>query len=75
MARYYFHIRDHALRIPDDEGLELSGIGAARTEALLSVDDLASANLRSGTINSTMVEIADWRGEVIAALPIRRVLH
>ena len=75
MARYYFHIRDHAALIPDDEGMELSGLPAARAEAVLSVNDLVLADIRSGHVSSTAVEISDRCGHMIDALPVRRVLH
>jgi hypothetical protein len=75
MTRYYFHIHDHGALIPDDEGLELSGIGAARAECILSVNDLLLADRRSGRVSSTMVEIADGHGRMLDAMPVRRVLH
>ena len=75
MTRYYFHIRDFDVFIPDDEGMELSDIWAARVEAVRSVNDLISADLRSGSVSSTMVEIADGQGHMLDAVPVHRVLH
>lgn len=75
MARYYFHIYDHTTLISDDEGLELSGIAAALAEGALTVDDLVAANLRSGQVVSTSVEIEDEFGNLLDALPVNHLLH
>jgi hypothetical protein len=75
MARYYFHIRDNAALITDDEGLELSDIGAARAEALLSVNDLVLENLRCGRILSTSVEITDFDGKMLDEMRVNSTIH
>ena len=76
MALYYFHIRDAHSLTPDEEGIELSGMAEARAEARLSANDLAMEAMRCGrAVNSGTIEIADWRGNVLAAVAIRSSLH
>jgi hypothetical protein len=75
MARYYFHICDQETFIPDEEGLELSGIAAALAEAALTVNDLILANLRCGRVISTSVEIADGSGAMLDIVAVNRVIH
>ena len=66
MIRYYFHIRDGWDLIPDDEGMDLSGIDAARAEAYSSADDLARAGIRDGKAAAAWaIEIADQAGNIL----------
>ena len=40
--RYFFHIRTAGGLIPDEEGIELTGLEQAREEALTSAKELAT---------------------------------
>jgi uncharacterized protein DUF6894 len=48
--RFFFHIRDGGVLVPDDEGMELSDMRAAHAQAVLSSNDLIleGANDKSG---------------------------
>jgi hypothetical protein len=72
MARYYFHIRDGLRIIPDDEGMDLPNIAAARFEAQASADDLAFAAIQSATSSSaSAVEITDACGNCLEWFEVR----
>ena len=76
MSRYYFHIRHEGALIPDDEGIELRDIHAARVELLASAEDLAMADMRAGRgIGSQIIEIEDSAGLLLDSMSVRRILH
>jgi len=76
MTRYFFHIREAAIVIPDEEGLELQDIQAARIEARRSAYDLGTAEFRRGCgVERRAIEIADRDGNVLETLPLRAFLN
>lgn len=76
MARYFFHIRDASVVIPDDEGIELRDMHAARIEARQSAVDLGTAQMRLGQgIDRHAIEIADCHGKVLETVPVRSFLN
>ena len=76
MSRFFFHIRHGRVFIPDDEGMELRDICAARAELLASAEDLALAEMRAGrAVGSQTIEIEDAAGLLLECMPIRRTLH
>lgn len=75
VLRYYFHIRDHAGLIPDEEGSELPGIADARIEARASAMDFAMNDLRSGRIiGDRQIEIASENGTVLESMTVRETV-
>ena len=67
MPRYYFDLGDDNGLNPDDEGLELAGIDAARQEAAHSLADMLDA-VREGTgraVRQMAVEVRNDVGPVI----------
>lgn len=71
LIRYYFHIRDGWDVIPDEEGMELPTLGAARTEAYASADDLARAAIQDGTSVAAMaIQIADHAGNILGRVKV-----
>lgn len=48
MNRYFFHIRSGNVVVPDDEGMYLFGMEAARAEALLRCGDLPKEGIHAG---------------------------
>jgi hypothetical protein len=73
LGRYYFHIRDGWNVIPDEEGMELSDIYAARAEAYASADDLAREALRDGTrIGAWAIVIADQSGKILGRVKVMK---
>jgi hypothetical protein len=75
LPRYFFHIRDGSSIIPDDEGMELSGMRAAHAEALQSADDLVRAGICAGAGQPRAIEIVDESGKLWDAVAIRRLLN
>ena len=74
-VRYYFHIHDQDLRIPDEEGCELSGIADARIEARASALDLAMDDLRSRrAISDRRIVVADENGTVVETVSVRELI-
>jgi hypothetical protein len=74
--QYFFHIRADNVRIPDEEGMELPNISAARAEMRASAMDLAMAAIRIGAgVDARALELEDKCGNIIETLPIRGVLH
>jgi hypothetical protein len=73
-VRFYFHIRDQDLLIPDKEGSELSNIADARQEARASALDFAMEDLRGGhRIDERRIEIANEDGEILETVSVRDV--
>jgi hypothetical protein len=59
MPLYFFHIRDHARRIVDEEGFDLPDTEAAMHEAQLgAVDMLREALLEGEDIRHQVIEIS-----------------
>lgn len=76
MTRFYFHICDGDGRIPDDEGMDLQDMKAARTEVFNSARDLALTGIRSGLgIANRFVELEDEMGNLLKRLPFKSALH
>jgi hypothetical protein len=75
MTKYYFHIRDQDGLVSDGEGMNLSGIKAAKAEAVLSASDLAMEDHRCGRKFTSAIEVTDSHGDLIYMLPVRRNLH
>ena len=74
--RYYFHIHDQGMLIPDEEGAEMSGIAEARIEARASALDLAINDLRGGyTIDDRRIVIADENGTVLETISVREAIQ
>jgi hypothetical protein len=47
MSRYFFHIRDGLIFVPDEEGMELRTMMAVEEEARASAQDTVNAALRA----------------------------
>jgi hypothetical protein len=63
MARYYFHLKDGATLIKDQEGSELATPEAARHKALVSARELLADAIKSGKpLGADAVVIADEDG-------------
>lgn len=71
MSRYFFHIRDGLILVPDEEGMECRNMRAVEEEARASARDLADAALRSrsaGIVAS--IEVSDeWGNDVQGVAP------
>jgi hypothetical protein len=75
MARYYFHIKDGAHLIKDQEGTELSTADEARAQALRSARELWADAIKSGrTLGADAVVIADEHGRTLTFVPMAEAL-
>jgi hypothetical protein len=76
MPRYYFNIRNaDGVLIPDLEGSELPDIATACNEARRSARGLAIDEIRgSGSVDESVVEIADESGRVVTKMSIADVI-
>ena len=59
MPHFYFNLNEGKDSFPDFAGVELSGIGSARTEAIRSVVDIARDMMATHTRCEIAVEVAD----------------
>ncbi len=74
MSLYFFHIHDSAGVVPDDDGMMLPDLEAARREAILSIREiLAQVEFRLSDEYS-YIAIADDRGATIMRVPFREGL-
>ena len=74
-ARYYFHIKDSAELVKDQEGTELPTPDAARRQALKSARELRANAIRSGkNLGADAVIIADEYGGTLTFVPMNEVL-
>jgi hypothetical protein len=75
MPKFHFNIRDDQGLIPDEEGMELPDLAAARTEASEGAREILADALRfHREVDGKRIEIADERGEVIETLKVRDLL-
>jgi hypothetical protein len=59
MPRYYFDIHDDDLFTPDDEGVDLDGVEAARDEAARTLGEIARDVLPGSLRRVLKVEVRD----------------
>ena len=59
MPRYYFNIQDDDLFTPDDEGVDLEGVEAARDEAARTLGEIARDVLPGALCRMLKVEVMD----------------
>ena len=68
MPRYFFNVYDDVVA-PDEEGMELPNLQAARLHALAGARDLISAQVRHGyLVRSHWIDVADEQGEIILSI-------
>jgi len=75
MGRFYFHLKQNNELLPDEEGIELPSVEAARTEALKTVRELVSQAITAGKPNvPEALVIADEAGRTLEIVPLASVL-
>jgi hypothetical protein len=75
MPRYFFHIRQGATVIPDEEGTVLDHPKAAELEAVRTASGMLRDAERGGpSVHGQDIVVVDEGGTVIATVPIRRPL-
>jgi hypothetical protein len=75
MRRFYLHVKYGDEIFPDQEGIELPDIDAARSEALQTARELLGDAVRGGkpTVPDALV-IADDAGQTLEIVPLAAVL-
>lgn len=64
VPRYYFLVRDEWGEAPDDEGVELPDLDAAREYAIAGARSMMSDSVRRGILNLTAsIDILDGDGD------------
>lgn len=76
MPRYYRHIRQGDYLIQDPEGIELSGLDAARAEVIDGIRDLVAEAIRRGRDDwvKDAIVITDAAGQELMTIPFIEAL-
>jgi len=75
MGRFYFHLRAGDELMPDEEGIDLPDLSAARREAILAARELLAEAIKSGKPEVPEVfVIADEAGRELDTVPLAAVL-
>jgi hypothetical protein len=74
MGRFYFHLKDGDNLVPDEEGIELPDVAAAKREALLTARELADGIKAGLTQIPEAVVITDEAGLTVEVLAFEEVL-
>lgn len=76
MAMYYFHLRDGEHFVPDETGMDLTDMQAARVEAVRSARDILADQLRAGeALDGQAIEITNDAGEVLDVVKFKDALR
>ena len=76
MPRYYFHVRDGADLLLDEEGAEFPGRDGALAEAISSARDIVASQVRDGqVVGDALIEITDESGQLVETLQMRSVIR
>ena len=72
MLHYYFHIKDEAKTIRDEEGIEFHYLDAVREEATESARQLMSEEVREGHgPDGRAFVVTDEQGETVLTVPFK----
>ena len=75
MPHYYFHVRDEAGLVPDDEGSYFIDLAAARSEAMVCARNLLMQGAeKSLSYANGCVEVTNGRGVVLDTVKLRSLL-
>jgi hypothetical protein len=74
MPRYYFHLRDRADQLRDEEGMALPDAEAAWYQAVRAARELVKADIHLGcSYEHKLVEIVDEEGLRVDTLPLQAI--
>ena len=76
MPRYFFHVREGDVLLPDDdEGQELQSVKEAQQEAIQTARELLSEAALAGRAASLnyQIEVVDEGGVTVFVMPVGRV--
>lgn len=69
MPLYYFHLKDGVDTLIDAEGVQLDGVEAARSSALLQARDIISHEAIQGSINlAQRIDVFDEADRLVCSL-------
>ena len=72
MPRYYFHIKEEATTIRDNDGMELEELEAVRNEATQAAREMMSEDVREGYApNGRTFVVTDERGQTVLMFPFK----
>ena len=62
MARYFFEVHDGEVFAPDDQGVELANLDAAKNAAVVALADIARDELPDGRRAEFAIRVSDAAG-------------
>jgi hypothetical protein len=65
MVRYYFDILEGVEFVPDDDGFEFDGLGAAVQGAARAAAEIGTSRLAKGDLSDVVIEVRDERRQRI----------
>jgi hypothetical protein len=75
MARYFFHIKDGAQLIEDEEGSDLANATVVRARALKCARELLAEAIRTGRdLMADAFLVVDEQGEQVMLVPLTEAL-
>jgi hypothetical protein len=75
MTRYFFHIRNGAAFVKDEEGIELPGIEAARKEAIEAAREILADRVRKGVpLDGEKFIVANADHKIVAVIPFMEAI-
>ena len=77
VPRFHFHIRhDTTGKLePDEQGLALPDIAAAKAEAMQAAKELVIERIRADGCIDSAFEVTNDQGEIVFVLPFRDVIR
>ena len=75
MPRYFFDTSDGDRLIPDDEGIEMQDIEAAKAEAQRALADIAKDALPDGEQRTFVVSVRDEAGQVVVRAALSLIVE
>jgi hypothetical protein len=74
MPRFFFDTSDGERFFPDDEGMELESMEAAKFEGQRALPDMAKDALPDGNFRSFVVSVRDESGQVVRRMALSLVV-
>ena len=76
MPRFFLHVHNRMGFAPDDEGLELPDLAAAREAAVAGIRSIVSEEVGQGTLDlAGRIDICGENGEVLMAVPFSEAVE
>jgi hypothetical protein len=74
MPRFFFDTSDGESFFPDEEGMGLESMEAAKAEGLKALPDMAKDALPDGNFRSFVVSVRDESGQVVLRMALSLVV-